>query len=51
MITGHLLRPPPVVDDDYRAGAATRPSRSSRMGQALPLYGNASQTLHTVAPG
>ncbi len=47
VITGHLFRPPPVVDDDYRPEEHA-PFEILRMGHAIRLYGNASQTLHTV---
>jgi phosphatidylinositol alpha-mannosyltransferase len=47
VVTGRLFRPPPVVDDEYRPEEHV-PFRLVRVGQALRLYGNASQTLHTV---
>jgi phosphatidylinositol alpha-mannosyltransferase len=47
VITGNLFRPPPVVDPGYRPEAHV-PFEVLRMGQAMRLYGNASQTLHTV---
>ena len=49
VVTGHLTRPPAVVDDDYRPEEHAT-YEVVRIGQALRLYGNASQTLHTVAP-
>jgi phosphatidylinositol alpha-mannosyltransferase len=47
VITGNLFRPPPVVDPGYRPEEHV-PFEVLRMGQAVRLYGNASQTLHTV---
>jgi phosphatidylinositol alpha-mannosyltransferase len=49
VVTGHLFRPPPVVDPDYRPEEHV-PFEVVRIGQAVRLYGNASQTLHTVDP-
>ena len=47
VVTGHLYRPPGVVDDDYHPEEHV-PFEVLRVGHALRLYGNASQTLHTV---
>jgi phosphatidylinositol alpha-mannosyltransferase len=47
VVTGHLLHTPPVVDRE-RQSAREEPFEVVRLGVALPLYGNASQTLHTV---
>jgi phosphatidylinositol alpha-mannosyltransferase len=47
VITGNLFRPPAVVDGDYRPEEHV-PFEVLRLGQALRMYGNASQTLHTV---
>ena len=47
VITGNLFRPPAVSGDDYRPDEHV-PFEVVRFGQALRLYGNASQTLHTV---
>jgi phosphatidyl-myo-inositol alpha-mannosyltransferase len=47
VITGHLFRPPGVVDTEYRPEEHVS-FEVLRMGQALRMYGNASQTLHTV---
>lgn len=49
VVTGHLFRPPSVVDDDYQPEEHV-PFEVVRIGQALRLYGNASQTLHTADP-
>ncbi len=49
VVTGHLFRPPPVVDAAYRPEQHA-PFEIVRIGQAVRLYGNASQTLHTVDP-
>ncbi len=47
VVTGHLYRPPSVVDTDYEPEKHV-PFEIVRIGQALRLYGNASQTLHTA---
>ena len=48
VVTGHLFRPPAVADGDAAPAARDEPFEVLRMGQALRMYGNASQTLHTV---
>jgi len=48
VITGHLFRPPPVADGEHPAHVRERSFELLRMGQAVRMYGNASQTLHTV---
>ena len=48
VITGHLFRPPPVADGDHPVHTRERSFELLRMGQAVRMYGNASQTLHTV---
>jgi phosphatidyl-myo-inositol alpha-mannosyltransferase len=47
VITGNLFRPPTVVDTEYQPERHV-PFEIVRLGQALRLYGNASQTLHTL---
>jgi phosphatidylinositol alpha-mannosyltransferase len=47
VITGKLFRPPETVDKEYRPEERV-PFDVVRIGQAVRLYGNASQTLHTV---
>jgi phosphatidylinositol alpha-mannosyltransferase len=49
VVTGNLMRPPPIVDGDYRPEEHAT-FEIVRMGQAVRLYGNASQTLHTSGP-
>jgi phosphatidyl-myo-inositol alpha-mannosyltransferase len=49
VVTGHLTRPPAVVDDHYRPEEHAT-YEVVRIGQAVRMYGNASQTLHTVSP-
>ena len=48
VITGNLFHPPAVTDGASAPAARDEPFEVLRMGQALRLYGNASQTLHTV---
>jgi phosphatidylinositol alpha-mannosyltransferase len=48
VITGHLFRPPPVADGEPPPMARERSFELLRMGQAVRMYGNASQTLHTI---
>ena len=48
VITGNLFRPPSVTDADPAPVSRDAPFEIIRMGQALRLYGNASQTLHTL---
>ena len=48
VITGNLFRPPPVADGEPPPHARDRDFELLRMGQAVRMYGNASQTLHTV---
>ena len=48
VITGNLFRPPAVTDGDPAPVARDASFEIVRMGQALRLYGNASQTLHTL---
>ena len=50
IVTGRLLRTPPTVDGDERPPTPAE-IEVVRIGAALPLYGNASQTLHTVPAG
>jgi phosphatidyl-myo-inositol alpha-mannosyltransferase len=47
VITGNLFHPPTVVDGEYEPEKHVE-FEILRLGQALRLYGNASQTLHTV---
>jgi phosphatidylinositol alpha-mannosyltransferase len=49
ILTGRLLHAPPTTDRDDRVLAHDE-IEIVRMGLALPLYGNGSQTLHTVIP-
>jgi phosphatidylinositol alpha-mannosyltransferase len=49
VITGHLFRPPAVVDGEY-APERHVPFEIIRMGQSIRWYGNGSQTLQTVHP-
>jgi phosphatidyl-myo-inositol alpha-mannosyltransferase len=49
VITGHLFRPPKVVDDAFNPEPHV-PFEVIRMGQALRSYGNGGQTLHTIHP-
>ena len=49
ILTGRLLHAPPTIDRDDRV-LADDELEIVRMGVALPLYGNGSQTLHTVIP-
>ena len=49
VVTGHLLRTPPIADQDARP-VADEGFEVVRLGVGVPLYGNASQTIHTV-PG
>lgn len=49
VITGHLFRPPSVVDGEY-APEKHVPFEIVRMGQSIRWYGNGSQTLQTVHP-
>lgn len=49
VVTGRVLRPPPVVDGEVRPEADV-PFEVVRVGAALPAYGNASQTYHVVDP-
>lgn len=49
VITGHLWRPPKVVDPGYQPERHV-PFEVLRIGPALRAYGNASQTLHTFDP-
>jgi len=49
VITGHLFRPPSVVDGEY-APEKHVPFEIIRMGQSIRWYGNGSQTLQTVHP-
>ena len=50
VITGRLLHTPPIVDGDARP-RGDDPFDVIRIGVSIPLYGNASQTLHTVPFG
>jgi phosphatidyl-myo-inositol alpha-mannosyltransferase len=50
ILTGRLLHAPPTSDRDDRP-LADDDLEIVRMGVAMPLYGNGSQTLHTVIPG
>lgn len=50
IVTGNLLRTPPVSDIDPRP-PATEQFEVVRIGAGVPLYGNASQTIHTVPAG
>jgi phosphatidylinositol alpha-mannosyltransferase len=49
ILTGRLLRTPPTTDRDARV-LSTDAFEVVHMGVAVPLYGNGSQTLHTVLP-
>lgn len=49
VVTGNVLRPPPIVDGDIHPEADV-PFEIVRVGAALPAYGNASQTYHVVDP-
>jgi phosphatidyl-myo-inositol alpha-mannosyltransferase len=49
VVTGNLLRTPPI-DDDPRPSVAEG-FEIVRIGAAIPLYGNASQTIHTIPLG
>jgi phosphatidylinositol alpha-mannosyltransferase len=49
VVTGNVLRPPPIVDGEIRPEANV-PFEIVRVGRALPGYGNASQTYHVVDP-
>ena len=49
VITGNLFRPPSVADGDTAPGRTRRAVRDHPHGPGrCALYGNASQTLHTV---
>ena len=50
VVTGHLLRTPPIADPDARP-VADEGFDVVRLGVGVPLYGNASQTIHTVPAG
>ncbi len=47
VVTGNIFRPAAVADEGYRPDEHVT-FEVLRLGQALRLYGNASQTLHTV---
>jgi phosphatidyl-myo-inositol alpha-mannosyltransferase len=49
ILTGRLLHAPPTTDRDERV-VERAGVEIVRMGVAMPLYGNGSQTLHTVIP-
>jgi phosphatidylinositol alpha-mannosyltransferase len=49
VITGNQLRPPKVVDSAH-APEKYAPFEILRIGISVGLYGNASQTLHTIHP-
>ncbi len=50
VVTGHLLRTPPIADPGARS-EADEGFDVVRLGMGVPLYGNASQTIHTVPAG
>ena len=50
VVTGHLLRTPPIADQDARP-VVDEGFEVVRLGVGVPLYGNASQTIHTVPAG
>ena len=50
VVTGHLLRTPPIADQDARP-VVDEGFDVVRVGVGVPLYGNASQTIHTVPAG
>lgn len=49
VITGNIFRPPSVVDKCYSPDEHV-PFKIVRLGQAIRLCGNGSQTLHTLHP-
>ena len=50
VVTGHLLHTPTIADEDARP-VADEGFDVVRVGLGVPLYGNASQTIHTVPAG
>jgi phosphatidylinositol alpha-mannosyltransferase len=50
VVTGHLLHTPAIADPDARP-VVNEGFEVVRLGVGVPLYGNASQTIHTVPAG
>ena len=50
VVTGHPLRTPPIADSDARP-VVDEAFQVVRIGAGIPLYGNASQTMHVIPAG